>query len=237
MIIDKYTNINKVVKHYKSKTFNKKYFYDGTLGAIYKNTETTFKVWSPISTSINLRIYENGTPQYLGGSDVYREYRMVLKRKGVWECVVKGDLEGKYYTYIVSNFIFNNKEIVDPYAKSSGINGLRGMVVDFNKTNPKGWDKVNINKINYDNIVVYETHICDMTNSQTWNGDKTKMRLFTGFFEKNTRYNNVTTGLEHIKELGVNAVQLLPVFDHANEEETDKRSFNWGYNPLNYNVI
>ena len=60
---------------------------------------------------------------------------MMKKSKGVWVKEIQGDLEGKYYTYVVSNFLYENKEVVDPYAKSAGINGIRGMVVDFNKVN------------------------------------------------------------------------------------------------------
>lgn len=237
MIINKDTKVYNIVKHYKTKGFNKKYNYNGELGAIYESFKTTFKVWSPISTKIVLRIYENGTPSFLGGDDQFVEYEMMKKSKGVWVKEIQGDLEGKYYTYVVSNFLYENKEVVDPYAKSAGINGLRGMVVDFSKTNPIGWDDVEIIKTNYNNLTVYESHIADLTNSDTWNGNKANYRLFNGFYEDSTTYNGVSTGFNHIKELGVNAVQILPMFDHTNDEVKENRVFNWGYNPLNYNVI
>lgn len=64
--------------------------------------------------------------------------------KGVFEYTLSGNNEGKYYTYVVTNSKFKNKEIVDPYAKSTGVNGLRGMIVDFSKTNPDGWEKINL---------------------------------------------------------------------------------------------
>ena len=114
--------------------FDATYNYDGELGAIYTKASTTFKVWSPISTEIKVRLYNNGTPTSVNnekGNDTYSEYTMEKKEKGVFEAKVMGDLAGKYYTYVVTNPSYKNKEIVDPYAKSTGVNGCRGMIVDF----------------------------------------------------------------------------------------------------------
>ena len=226
---------------YMTAGFNEKYNYDGELGALYSNEKTTFRVWSPVSTSMKLRIYSTGTPKSMGGSDIYEEYNMSLKDKGVWEYELSGNNEGKYYTYVVNNFQAKNQEVVDPYAKSTGINGLRGMIVDFTKTNPEGWENVQVLDIPSTSYTVYECHIADLTSSSTWNGTKENAKLFTGFYEENTTYtsDNVTvkTGFDHIKELGVNAVQLLPIFDAANDERNGYKSFNWGYNPLNYNSL
>lgn len=222
---------------YDTPQFEEKYAYDGELGAIYSKTSTIFRVWSPISSSIKLRIYQTGTPLILGGSDEYQEYNMTFKDKGTWEANVPGDLSGKYYTYVVTNNNYNDKEIVDPYAKSAGINGLRGMVVDFSSTNPEGWDNINIHNYPSQALTVYETHVADLTSSATWNGTKENAKLFKGFYEAGTSYKGVTTGFDHIKELGVNAVQLIPIFDQANDERELYREFNWGYNPLNYNVL
>ena len=131
---------------YGSEMFNDLYYYDGQLGAIYTKNETIFRVWSPVSTKIELRIYENGTPTTVSkekGNDNYQQYEMVKKDKGVFEYVLTGDNGGKYYTYVVYNGSYpDGKEIVDPYARSTGINGLRGMIVDFSLTNPVGWEKV-----------------------------------------------------------------------------------------------
>ncbi len=152
------------------------------------------------------------------------------------------DLEGKYYTYVVTNPLFNKKEIVDPYAKLTGVNGLREMVVDFSKTNPIGWNNSKMNEYSRTELTVYETHVADVTSSETWNGSKENSKKYAGMYESGTTYteNNVTvkTGFDHIKDLGVNAVQLLPIFDQANDElATDDKAFNWGYNPLNYNSL
>ena len=229
---------------YKDDSFNKAYTYDGELGAIYTKASTTFKVWSPISTEIKLRLYNNGTPKSINatlGDDTYSEYTMEKKEKGVFEAKVMGDLAGKYYTYVVTNPSYKDKEIVDPYAKSTGVNGCRGMIVDFSITNPDGWDSVKINEIPQTSLTVWETHIADLTSSKTWGGTSEYAKTYKGFYEAGTTYTKdgvtVKTGFDHVKELGVNAVQIIPVFDSDNNEEEAKRSFNWGYNPLNYNTL
>lgn len=227
---------------YESPEFAREYNYDGDdLGAVYTAAKTTFKVWSPFSDAIELRIYDNGTPVRLDaqkGSDEYRATRMVKGEKGVWSAEVEGDLEGKYYTYAVTNYKFKAKEIVDPYAKSAGINGVRGMIVDFSKTNPNGWDSFDkAIQVDPKALTVYETHVADLTTHETWTGTAAARGKFAGAHEAGTKYEGLTTGFDHIKELGVNAVQFQPIFDHANDERPDKYKFNWGYNPLNYNVL
>ena len=227
---------------YKTTDFASNYTYEGELGAIYSPTSTTFRVWSPVSSSVKLRIYETGTPvavDKVNGSDEYEEYDMAKGDKGVFEYVLSGDQEGKYYTYVVTNGQFQNKEIVDPYAKSCGVNGRRGMVVDFSKTNPIGWESVNIHAYAPTQLTVWETHIADLTSSATWGGTPEYAKTYKGFYEEGTTYEQdgvvVATGFDHIKELGVNAVQIIPTFDSDNNEV--KTTFNWGYNPLNYNAL
>ncbi|MCH5180655.1 MAG: type I pullulanase [Erysipelotrichales bacterium] len=226
---------------YSTAKFDELYTYNGELGAIYSASETTFRVWSPVSSTIKLRIYNNGTPKSLGGDDTYQEYEMVSGEKGTWSVTVSGDLHGKYYTYVVTNPNYQNMEIVDPYAKSTGINGLRGMIVDFSRVNPNGWDQVELHDYKSTELTVYETHIADLTSSKTWGGTAANAKLYKGFYEAGTTYTEgdvtVSTGFDHIKELGVNAVQILPIFDQANDERPNVRKFNWGYNPLNYNAL
>lgn len=225
---------------FASEDFGNAYNYSGDdLGATLGVGYTTFKVWSPLSTSIKLRIYDTGTPASLGGSDEHEEYTMVKGEKGVFTYEVPQELEGKYYTYVVTNEQYSEKEVVDPYAKSAGVNGARGMVVDFSKTNPVDWDSVTPHQYDRKEMVIYETHVADVTSSKTWTGTEANRKLFKGMYETGTTYteNGVTvkTGFDHIKELGVNAVQIIPIFDQANDELNP--TFNWGYNPLNYNAL
>lgn len=231
------------VRKLYTKEFDEEFFCDGELGAIYTKEKTTFKVWSPVSSSIKLRIYNKGTPKSLDstlGDDTYDEYDMSKGEKGVFSYELSGDLEGKYYTYFVTNGYYpQGREVVDPYAKSCGVNGLRGMIVDFSKTNPEGWDGVNYLQYDRKELTVYETHIAELTCSDTWGGNSEKAKKYEGFFQEGTTYTSgdktVTTGFDHIKELGVNAVQIIPIFDQANDELNPE--FNWGYNPLNYNCL
>jgi pullulanase len=229
---------------YDTSAFVNAYTYgEGDLGANYSAASTTFKVWSPVSSAITLRLYNSGTPNSLSptkGDDTHIDAPMVRGEKGVWSLKIDGDLAGKYYTYIVSNAHYQEAEVVDPYAKGCGINGLRGMIVDFSKTNPEGWTAGAV-AYPYDRkaLTVYETHVADVTSSSTWGGSASNAKRFLGLAETGTKYTSgntsVTTGFDHIKELGVNAVQLLPIFDQANDEVNP--SFNWGYNPLNYNCL
>ena len=222
---------------YTTDAFNELYYYDGELGAIYTSERTTFKVWSPVSTSIVLNIYDRG---YSHTDVPSQQVEMTRGDKGVFSATLEGDYAGKYYTYTVTNYAHpDGFEVVDPYAKSAGLNGVRGQIVDFSATNPEGWE--NVTPVGYDRkeLVVWETHVADVTSSETWVGTEQWRKKFLGMAESGTTYTEngitVSTGFDHIVELGVNAVQIIPIFDQANNEANI--SFNWGYNPLNYNVL
>lgn len=220
---------------YGTKAFDDAYYYDGELGAIYSKGSTTFRVWSPVSTKITLNVYEHGN-----GAETPVTTEMTKGQKGVFEVTLHGDYAAKYYTYTVYNSSYpSGKEVVDPYAKSAGLNGVRGQVVDFAATNPEGWQSVTPHAYDRKSLTVWETHVADVTSSSTWNGTEANRKKFLGMIEEGTTYSEggmtVKTGFDHVKELGVNAVQLVPVFDQANNEAA--MTFNWGYNPLNYNVL
>ena len=234
----KVTNmIISVTTLYKTQDFIDNYTYDGELGAIYTSSKTTFRVWSPVSSSIILRTYRSAS--HTLGSDDHTDYQMTKGEKGVFEYELSGDQHGLYYTYVVTNSRNNKVEVVDPYAKSTGYNGERGMVVDFSRLNPTGWDDVHVHEYDRKQLTIYETHVADVTSSSTWGGSAVNAKSYKGMYETGTTYTKggktVKTGFDHIKELGVNAVQLLPIFDQKNDEAADR--FNWGYNPQNYNAL
>lgn len=230
---------------YNSNEFNDIFAYDGELGAIYDDTSTTFRLWAPISSAVSLNIYNTGTPANLGGSDTKVTYSLDKKEKGVYELTVAGDLHGKYYTFDVTNGSRTYTNIVDPYAKSVGINGLRGMVVNFNQTNPIGWDEFDSssNIVNKTDAIIYELHVRDLTTHSTWNGSEANRGKWLGLIEEGTKYQGVSTGFDHIKELGITHLQILPFFDYGNaidetrQNDPSYNSFNWGYMPLNFNAI
>lgn len=227
-------------------SFNDMFYYDGDLGAIYEKQQTTFKLWAPLSTSVSLNIYDTGTPENLGGTNTPIATHLLTKgEKGVFSVTVTGDLHAKYYTYNVTNNNVTHENIVDPYAYGVGVNGLRGLIVDFQRLNPSGWEyntRPN-NIINKSEAIIYELHVRDLTTHETWNGNIKNRGRFLGLIEENTTYNNIKTGFDHIKELGITHLQLLPIFDYGNaidetkQEDPEYNSFNWGYMPLNFNAL
>ena len=246
-------------KLYDTQEFTNAFYYSGTLGPIYTKAKTTFKVWSPTSENIILNLYHQGHPLYdnlgnkLAEADIedtpYESIPMTKKEKGVWEAEFVGDLHGKYYTYTVINGSASN-EIVDPYAYSLGANGLRGMILDFSKTNPTNWQNKRPNTItNWTDYIIYELHVRDFTTHSSWGGPKELAGTFLGLAQSGTTYTKgdvtVTTGLDHIAELGVNAIHILPFFDHGEVDETrlkdeaymKNHAYNWGYMPRNFNSL
>jgi len=236
---------------YENERFEKYYTYSGNdLGCTYTKEQTTFKVWAPTAAVVYVKLFKTGITKALGGSDASKSYIMSYQKGGVWSCTLKEDLKGWYYTYQVTNSSGTN-EAMDPYAKACGLNGCRGYVYDSADTNPEGWENVpNVwnNAGKYDiasanELSVYEVHIRDLTMDKTWVTNKGYAHgTYNAFCESGTTYSDgkghtVSTGFDHIKGLGVNAIQIIPVFDNDNDERPEKMKFNWGYNPLNYNCV
>ncbi len=248
--------INKVelmfTNYYDTEEFDQKYAYAGAdLGVTFDNeaaaTKTTFKVWAPTSTKMALNLYNTG--DYMTEKTPYASYEMTKGDKGVFSYTANEDLDGKYYTYTVTNSKGTN-EVVDPYAKSAGVNGRRGLIVNFTKLNASisGWasDKMPFSGNNVD-AVIYEIHVRDMTISPTSGVSGKNRGKFSGLAETGTVYTEngttVSTGLDHMKELGVTHVQIQPFYDYATVDESSvpaemsEQNYNWGYDPLNYNVL
>ena len=241
-------------KVYDTDEFINAYTYTGELGAIYSSESTTFRLWAPLSDSIDLLLYDRNNAHYDNdgnyvetADDPIRTESMTKIENGAWEVTLLGDFANKYYTFNVTNDTATN-EVVDPYAYSTGVNGERGMVVNFDATNPLGWEEnYRPNTIlNMTDYTVYELHVRDLTTHDTWEGNDEYRGKFLGLSESETTYAEgdvtVTTGLDHIEELGVNAVQLLPIFDFGYVDETkvddpNYDAFNWGYMPINFNTL
>jgi len=240
---------------YTSDVFNDQFGYDGELGAIYTASKTTFKLWAPISDAVTLNLYTKGHKatqmdyDSVAGVDTpYQTEVMTLGDKGVWSVDVMGDLDGIYYTYSVTNGDYTN-EVTDPYAYTAGLNGDRGMVIDFDAYDPTGWDTDTRPDTmdSYTDAIIYELHVRDLTSHSTWTGTEDYRGKMLGLVEPGTSYSGVTTGFDHIKELGITHVQLVPVFDHGIIDESRLNDetyygikdgiFNWGYMPQNFNVV
>ncbi len=203
------------------------------LGMAYSPQGTVFKLWAPSATSARLHLYATGDSASPG--------QTVLLRKGaagIWQTTLDGDQKGKFYTVQVQHRGQWLAETPDPYAKAVGTNGRRGQIIDLAETNPPGWaqDKRPEQK-DFTDIVLYELHVRDASIAPN-SGIRNKGK-FLGLSETGTQSpDGLTTGLDHLKELGITHVHLLPVFDFRSIDESrpqDQR-YNWGYDPENYNV-
>ncbi len=207
--------------------------YSGNdLGVKYSPLKTVFKVWAPKASEVKLRLYDAGA-----AGEAINTISMAKGLNGTWRASVSKNIKNKYYTFQVMQDGKWSLECPDIYAKAVGVNGARGMVADMAATNPAGWqtDKKPALK-NFTDIILYELHIRDISVEPN-SGIKHKGK-FLGLAESGTKSpDGEPTGLDHIKQLGVTHVHLLPSFDYNSVDETQPDAkYNWGYDPLNYNV-
>ncbi|MEK0412643.1 MAG: hypothetical protein RL070_131 [Bacteroidota bacterium] len=205
------------------------------LGLTYTPIAATFKIWSPTATAAKLNIYKSD----VGGTAV-RSITMHKGDNGVWQITVPENLKNSYYTFQVNIGNTWSEEVIDPYAKACGTNGLRAQVIDLKETNPVGWDKDKSPNFSVANkqtdAVIYELHLRDASIHAS-SGIKNKGK-FLGLAELGTKNSaGQYTGLSHIKELGVTHIHLLPFYDYNSVDETKSAvQYNWGYDPVNYNI-
>lgn len=183
----------------------------------YSPRQTTFKLNAPKKPT--LRIYEAGR-----GGKVEKKIKMKQTSENVWETTISGDLKGKFYTFDIGR-----GETPGVFAKAVGINGKRGAIVDMQTTNPSGWN--NDRRLTLKSpadLIIYEMHHRDFSI------DASSGLVNKGKFLALTEQK----AIKHLKELGVNAVHILPSYDFASidESNTTTPQYNWGYDPLNYNV-
>lgn len=188
----------------------------------YTKRGTTFALVAQKAQSVNLNIYAEG----IGGKPV-KTVAMRKGEKGVWKAVVKGDLKGRFYTFNVKQDGKMLGETPGLFAKAVGVNGKRGAIIDMAATNPEGWESDRALGYAPTDFIVYESHNRDFSVSR-------KEARYPGKFMALTE----PWAIEHLKSLGITAIHLLPSFDYASvdEEHLDRPQFNWGYDPLNYNV-
>ncbi len=195
-------------------------------GADYTPGATAFSVeTNENAQQVKLRIYKDG----LGGKPV-KTINMKRAQAGgtLWQTTVKGDLKGKFYTFDVK---YNGKfygECPGVWATAVGVNGKRGAIVDMSGTDPQGWQTDRRPVIPAKDLILYEMHHRDFSIDES-SGIEHKGK-FLALTEPRA--------IEHLKALGVNAVHILPSFDYASVDETrlDEPQYNWGYDPVNYNV-
>ena len=224
------------------------YAYDGDdLGCTYTPEATTFKVWSPTSEAVTLKLYATGSDAEEGAADL-GDYEMTLDTEtGVWSVTVEEDLLNVYYTYEVSSVALvtgakKTSEVVDIYAKAVGVNGNRAMVVDLDSTDPEGWeDDTHIFVDEQTDAIIWEVVVRDFSASESSGVSEENRGKFLAFTEEGTTVNgegNISTCVDYLKELGVTHVQINPFYDFASiqEDKSLDNQYNWGYDPKNYNV-
>ena len=220
---------------YSSQAFEEQYTYTGCdLGAQWFPNKTVFRVWAPTAEKVCINLYRSGNSD---ADDLLCQLQMHPDKKGTWTAQRVGDLNGVYYTYqvLVDGHLH---EACDPYARTTGVNGQRAMILDLQSTNPDNWDtdcNPHAGKAITD-CAIYELHVRDLSthrSSRIRNKGK-----FLGLTE--TRKKTKTgqpTGLDHMKNLGITHVHLLPVYDFGFTDESRKSpQYNWGYDPVNFNV-
>lgn len=202
---------------------------------IYSKVKTLFNLNAPTTVNLDgmtgattqidkkkqveIHIYEDGQ-----GGKAIKTIKMKASGENRWEATVKGDLKGKFYTFDIGK-----GETPGVFAKAVGVNGMRGAIVDMAETNPQGWENDQRPVIQSPaDLVIYEMHWRDFSIDVS-SGLKNKGKFLALTEPK---------AIEHLKNLGVNAVHILPSFDYASVDETklDTPQYNWGYDPKNYNV-
>ena len=199
----------------------------------YTPEATKFTLWSPTAEEVRLMLYDEGE-----GGHAYETVKMELGEDGTWATVVNKNLLNKFYTF---NVKINDKWQGDTpgiNAHAVGVNGKRAAIIDWKATNPEGWENDQRPPLKSPaDMIIYEMHHRDFSSDST-SGVKNKGK-YLALTERGTmNADKRLTGIDHLRELGITHVHLLPSYDYASVDETklEENHYNWGYDPLNYNV-
>jgi pullulanase len=211
------------------------------LGAIYTPQETIIKLWAPAAKDVQVLLFDDAA------NESSRVIPMARDRHGVWSASLQGDLDGKYYLYEITHWAAgSDKPVVyrvnDPYARGCSANTGRTLIYDARKTNPDGWDQDDFVTLrNNVDAVLYEAHVRDFSINKNSGVSDDRRGKFLGMVQEGAATpDGEKSGLDHLKELGVTHVHLLPVFDYAGGDERQKVDdytwYDWGYDPVLYNT-
>lgn len=202
---------------------------DTRLGLDYSKDKSTFKVYAPSLKSLSLRIFKSAT------DIVGKTYEMDKDPSGIFSLNLEGDYNGSFYSYIIDSSI----EVSDPYSLASMINSKKSAIIDLEETNPKGFLDHKKPSIRPEDAIIYELHIKDFSFNEN-SGVKNRGK-YLGLGEDNTSNKGEKTGLDHLVDLGISHVHLMPVYDYLTVDEDEDSfyqdgNYNWGYDPEFYNV-
>ena len=208
-------------------------YYGQDLELAYTPQRSVFTLWAPTASKTRLNIYSSGE-----GGNPEEQLEMEPSDDGTWRIAVERDLNGSFYTFQIEKEGKWLAETPGIWAKAVGINGDRAAVIDWNQTNPEGWESDRAPELKmYSDIILYELHHRDFSIAPD-SGIRNKGK-FLALTETGTKTpEGEASGLDHLKELGVTHIHILPSFDYATVDETRlaDKTYNWGYDPKNYNV-
>ena len=220
---------------FESEAFARQTEYHGPLGVDYTPAGTHLRLWAPTARQVSVNLYRRGDGGVCVGTLPLQQ-----QDKGVWEIYLPGDQHGKYYDFTLTT-LFGSCNAVDPYARSAGVNGARGMIFDPARVNPQGWEQDVRPVIPPARRSVWEVSVRDFSQDPA-SGVHTAWRgKFLAFTQQGTTLSSDgihPTCLNYLKRLGVSYVQLMPIFDFGSVDESRPltRQYNWGYDPTNFNV-
>ncbi|MDE7412409.1 MAG: type I pullulanase [Muribaculaceae bacterium] len=195
---------------------------------------THFRLWSPKAQEAEVNLYNNGHT-----GKPFSTLKMTFDASnGTWTASVPEKLYGKFYTFRIKNDGKWLKETPGVWAKAVGVNGKRAAIIDFAKTNPDGWNTDKGPEVkNFSDVIVYEMHHRDMSMHPS-SGIANKGKFLALTEEGTTTSTGQATGIDHLKELGITHVHILPSYDYNSVDEANlwQNTYNWGYDPQNYNA-
>ena len=224
-----------------SGSFDQYQYAKDDLGAVYSPRATTIKLWAPTAKAVTVALFADAT------NTAFSMIPMSREADGIWAAMLPGDQDGKYYLYEVTHQEAGAAKptvyrVNDPYARGCSANTGRTLIYDSRRTDPDGWegDRFVTLKQNVD-AVVYEAHLRDFSIARSSGTSEERRGKYLGLVQAGTRTPaGERSGLDHLKELGITHVHLLPTFDYANGDETQTADeytwYNWGYDPVLYNT-
>jgi pullulanase len=222
--------------------FNASYCYtNDDLGAIYHPEATSVKVWAPTAKLVRLLLFHDAT------NESFQAIPMSRDPDGIWFTDLTGDMDGRYYLYEITFLSPGSNEptvyrVNDPYARGCSANSGRTLIYNPQKTDPAGWRRDHFVTLkNNTDAVLYEVHIRDFTINENSGVADSKRGKFLGMVQPDTKTPaGEASGLDHLNQLGVTHVHLLPCFDYAGGDERQQADaytwYNWGYDPVLYNT-
>ena len=194
----------------------------------YTPEKTSFELWAPTAESAVVRLYN--------GDELAEVVAMQRGDKGLWSAEVEGDKKGMYYAFQVSVDGNILKETAGIFARALDVNGNRGAIIDMRDTDPKGWSEDKRPAVDPTEIVIYEMHYRDMTAHES--AGSSNPGKYIAMAEHGTRsHEGLATGIDHLREMGVTHIHLLPTADFGSiDESRPTNQYNWGYEPKNYNA-